>query len=891
MSPSAPDTAPTGDIVTQQSGPAFSLPAVDAALAEYRAALVEEQQVLTSEFRKGVPANTLVRRRAVDIDALLAQMWCRFKLDTAQSLALVAVGGYGRGELHPGSDVDLLLLLGNEPNDLFTGYIQDFVTFLWDLGLDVGHSVRTVEQCVVEAENDVTVVTNLMEARLLQGPDALFQSMRKSVGRDSIWPRRRFFEAKWQEQVSRHHKFNDTAYNLEPNVKEGPGGLRDIQTVGWVAKRHFGADTLDQLVTHEFLTESEYQSLTDGQDFLWQVRFALHMLSGRREDRLLFEYQRSLANELGYRDSDHNLAVEKFMKRYYRTIMELSRLNEMLLELFQEDILLADNPAEVVPISRRFQERNGFLEVVDDGVFKRHPFALLELFLVLQQHPDVKGVRATTIRLVRDHRYLIDDSFRNDIRAKSLFLEIIRQSRGITHELRRMHRYGVLEAYLPVFETIVGQMQYDLFHAYTVDEHSLFVVRNLRSFAMPERYHEFPLCSAVFQRIPKPELLYLAGLFHDIAKGRGGDHSKLGAQDALTFCLQHGMSEYDGRLVAWLVENHLRLSTTAQRQDIYDPEVINAFAVEIGDQTHLDYLYLLTVADIRATNPTLWNDWKDALLRDLFELTRRALRQGLERPIDGLELVQEKRDATLQLLGPEASRDARVEGLWRSLGDEYFLRATPDEIAWHTRAMVECARRDLPLVLVRKGRAGTEIFIYMPDQDYLFAATTSILDGLGLTILHASIITAANNMTLDSYVVMEESGEPIADRDRERTIRDALGEQLRRPGEAALPVNRLPRRQLKHFPIPTRVGIRTEEGRDRTILEVVCGDRPGLLSRIAWALTTCNVRLQHAKVATFGEKAEDFFYVSDRSNRSVDEDQTRCLEETIVTALEDEKET
>jgi [protein-PII] uridylyltransferase len=654
------------------------------AVEAYREALASARRSLAGRFRNHVAASDLVRQSAAFIDALLAKAWSAHDLPVDEGLALVAVGGYGRGELHPGSDVDLLILV-EQGRDL-RSRIQAFITFLWDIGLEVGQSVRSVKECVRESKKDITVATNLMEARLIVGSAGLFERMRKATSADKLWPSRKFFEAKWTEQRTRHYKFHDTAYNLEPNVKEGPGGLRDIQMIGWVAKRHFGADTLHELVTHEFLTESEYQSLTEGQGFLWQVRFALHILTGRREDRLLFDYQRTLAAEFGYSDDDANLAVEKFMKRYYRTIMDLSRLNEMLLELFQEAILHADAPRSITPINRRFQAVNGFIEVTDDNVFKRYPFALLEVFLIVQQHDNLKGVRASTIRLIRDHRHLIDEKFRADIRARSLFMEILKQPNRITRELRRMHRYGVLEEYLPVFGAVVGQMQYDLFHTYTVDEHSLFVVQNIRAFASPERPQAMPRCAEIFAHLPKPHLLYIAGLFHDIAKGRGSDHSELGMTLAMDFCIDHGLGQYDARLVAWLVRHHLSMSLTTQRRDITDPEVIKDFARTVGDQNHLDYLLLLTVADVRGTNPALWNDWKATLLGDLYESTTIALRRGLENPIDRAELIAATQQEARRLLEDSNGISDLAAGLWASLGDDYCLRSTADEIAWHTRS-------------------------------------------------------------------------------------------------------------------------------------------------------------------------------------------------------------
>ena len=783
------------------------------------------------------------------------------------------MGGYGRGELHPGSDIDLLILLRAEHTDALAETIEAFLRFLWDIGLEVGHSVRSLQACSHEAERDITVATNLMEARLLVGPAPLFRAMQASVGRNHIWPSRKFFEAKWQEQIARHHKYYDTGYNLEPNVKASPGGLRDIHMIGWVAKRHFGTGTLHGLVDHGFLSESEYQTLMECQDFLWRVRFGLHVLTGRREDRLLFDYQRTLATQFGYQDGDHNLAVEQFMKRYYRTVRELSLLNDMLLQLFQEATLHAEDTADSEPLNARFRVRNGFIEASNDNVFRRQPFALLEIFLLMAQHPEIKGLRAATIRLIRDHLHLIDERFRGDLRCRSVFMEILRQPEGITHALRRMNRFGVLGAYLPSFGRIVGQMQYDLFHVYTVDEHTLFVLRNLRRFCLERFNQELPVCSRLIQQVPKRELLYLGALFHDIAKGRGGDHSVLGAEEAEAFCLQHGLSAYDARLVGWLVRHHLILSVTAQRQDISDPEVITGFAMRVGDQVHLNYLYLLTVADIRGTNPTLWNSWKDALLLELYTLTKRALRRGLENPIDKAERIRETQDAALIRLDRDCVPTAAAQQLWDGLPEDYFLRYSADEIAWHSKAILGQTSRDTTLVLVRQltERGGTEIFIHTRDDDYLFAATTAILERLHLTIVDARIITSKGGAALDTYIVLEESGEPIRDPDRVREIVATLHEQLASPQAAATEVQRRIPRRMRHFHTPTEVNFSADDHSQRTVVEVITGDRPGLLARIGRAFTLSGVHLQNAKVATLGERVEDVFFITDHAGQPLHE--------------------
>ncbi|HEX6998432.1 MAG TPA: [protein-PII] uridylyltransferase, partial [Gammaproteobacteria bacterium] len=540
---------------------ARQLAAGDGQVTVYREALKAASESQRQRFLQNEPIETLVRERAAVVDQLIVSAWEHYAPELVERVDLVAVGGYGRGELHPQSDIDLLVLLDGALGEADEA-VGRFLTFLWDIGLEVGHAVRTLEDCEREARRDVTVLTTLMETRLLAGPGKSFAELPRRIAPDRMWSAADFFRAKVDEQIARHHRYHDTAYNLEPNVKGSPGGLRDIQTIFWVARRHLGIQKLEELVQHDYLTEGQLRILLTGQAFLWKIRFGLHLLTGRREDRLLFDHQVKLAQMLGYEDASFTLAVEQLMQRYYRTVMELSRLNEMLLQLFEEAILL-DSSEPPVPLGVRFQSRNGYLEAVDEQVFVREPSALLEIFLLLERNLDLKGVNARTIALIKQHLWLIDEEFRQNPRHHRLFLDILRAPQGVTRTLKRMNTYGVLGLYIPTFGRVVGRMQYDLFHAYTVDAHTLFVVENLRRFALKRFDHEYPNCSAVMQQLEKPEIVYLAGLFHDIAKGRGGDHSELGAVDAEAFCLEHGMSRYDARTVAWLVRNHLILSTTA----------------------------------------------------------------------------------------------------------------------------------------------------------------------------------------------------------------------------------------------------------------------------------------------------------------------------------------
>ncbi|MBS0366566.1 MAG: [protein-PII] uridylyltransferase [Proteobacteria bacterium] len=854
--------------------------------AQWREQLQQADAELRARFAAEEPVEDLVRARAALIDVLLRHAWSLHGAD-AHGWELVAVGGYGRGELHPCSDIDILILVTTALDARNRTAVESLVAFLWDLGLEVGHSVRTVAQCAQESAADVGVMTTLLEARLLAGAGALLEAMHAALSPTQLWPVAAFFQAKLREQEARHLKENDTAYNLEPNVKAGPGGLRDIQTIGWVARRYCGAASPEELAARGFLSSAELRRLKQAQAFLWKVRFGLHVLTGRREDRLLFDHQITLARTFGYEDASYTLAVEQFMQRYYRTVMDVSLLNELLLQLFREAIGGADSAP--VPLNARFQVRDGSLEALNEEVFARSPAALLELFALLQQNPQVRGVRAATMRAVARSLWLIDEEFRQNPRHHRLFLEILRAPVGVTHELRRMNTYGVLGRYIPAFGRIVGRMQYDLFHAYTVDAHTLFVVSNLRRFAITRYDQELPEASQVMQQLPRPEIAYLAALFHDIAKGRGGDHSELGAVDAEAFCLEQGLSAYDARLTAWLVRNHLQLSLTAQKRDIADPQVINDFARLVGDETHLDYLYVLTCADVRATNPKLWNSWKASLFRDFQQRVRRALRRGLESPIDPEHLVQENQDAARRLLGERGVGSAECAAVWARFTPAYFLQHSPEEVAWHTGLLAERdPASDEPLVALdpRSVRGTTAALIFTRLRRHGFARTTAVLDQLGLNIVDARITPTGDGFSLDLYHLLEEDGGPIADSDRQAEIERALWRSLRAPGEAPFTVSRRAPRQARMFNTSTQIAVTVDERNSRSVLELTAGDRPGLLCEVGRVLLQEHIELHAAKIMTVGERAEDVFHVTGADNRPLPEDAAQRLSARLVQALD-----
>ena len=839
---------------------------------------------LAERFHAGTPVAELIRDRADFIDDLLVAAWYRLVGEHAHTHCLVAVGGYGRRELHPYSDIDILFLLDEKANFLNAGdwaseqpyerAVTAFIHFLIDIGLTVGYSVRTVVECIDVARHDQTIMTNLMEARFLAGSEELFEALLGRIGPEQIWPASQFFTAKIEEQQSRYAKYHDTAYNLEPNVKEGPGGLRDIQIIGWIVKRQHKSSDLRDLIVQGWLTEAEFAELMAAQEYLWRVRFALHILTGRREDRLLFDYQRELASQFGYNGGELNAAVEQFMQAYFRIVVGLERLNEMVMQLFAEIILHNNQEPQIIPLSPFFQSVNDYVEARHSRVFKDNPLALLEIFLILQQNADLEGIRASTIRLIRQDLSLIDDEFRADPRACSLFMEILRKPGGITHQLRRMNRYGLLAAYLPCFANVVGRMQYDLFHVYTVDEHTLFVVRNLRRFTLDKYRDDHPHCNEIFPLIEKPELLYIAALMHDIAKGSGGDHSEVGETLAREFCQRHALDHRDAELVQWLVRHHLLMSMTAQRKDISDPDVIHEFATLTGDPDRLNYLYLLTVADIRATNPSLWNTWKSALLHELFVSTRRAFRSGLEKPADLRDRIRSTQADTLDLLVRLGMTAESVEQIWAMVSDEYFMRCQPEEIAWHTLAIATCGPDELPLVLLRptSQRGSAEIFIHARNQDFIFAHSTAVLDQLGLTILDAKIITTANGYVLNSYHVLEQTGEPIKDQRQQIEICSRLRQCLLDTGSAPIQVRRREPRPARHFSVPTQVYFHVDPQHRDTIVELIATDRPGLLSKVGQAFGKAGIRLRDARIATIGSRAEDIFRVTDRHGQPLEDD-------------------
>ncbi|MGZ8203655.1 MAG: [protein-PII] uridylyltransferase [Burkholderiales bacterium] len=816
--------------------------------------LGQKREALKACFQSTAAPAELLRGLRAAVDTQLREVWTACGMP--RELALVAVGGYGRGELYPYSDVDILVLLPRPPDAALTASLERLVGVLWDVGLEVGHSVRTIDECLEVAEQDITVQTTLLESRLIAGNRALFRSYveRTSAALDPGM----FLEAKQLEQQQRHARHQET--NLEPNIKESAGGLRDLQTILWIARAAGVGKTWRDLAARELITAAEVGEIRRQERFLQTLRIRLHYIAGRREDRLLFDHQTALAAQFGLHDRAHLLASERLMQRYYRAAKAVSQLNTILLQNLTA-LIEPSHDRELHPINERFGIRGELLEAASKDLYERHPAALLETFVLLQQHHELKGISAATLRALWRGRRLIDSAYRRKPEHRELFMSILRSPSRVYRELLRMNRYDVLGRYLPAFGRIVGQMQHDLYHVYTVDEHILKVVRNLRRFAVPELAHEFPLCSRLMSGFERPELLYVAGLFHDIAKGRGGDHSELGAVDTLRFARSHGLSREDSRLVAWLVENHLVMSATAQKQDISDPDLVRLFAERVENERRLAALYLLTVADIRGTSPKVWNAWKGKLLEDLFHLARRLLAghgESLE------SSVQARQDEALAKLRLYAIPENAHEKFWSELDTAYFLRHDAQEIAWHTRLLYYRSDIATPVVRARLSPAGEgmQVMVYVRDQKELFARICGFFEKISYDIHEAKIYTTRGGYALDTFQVQDPTSRRPQYRELMSYIEYELAQRLLH--KSGLPPLSKPRltRQLRHFPISPEVNIQPDDRGTYQVLSVIAGDRPGLLSRIARVLTAYDINLHTAKINTLGARAEDVFLVS-----------------------------
>ena len=826
-------------------------------VAALRAEVKANQSQIQQQYEQTGDANALLRQRCQQVDTVLQKLWA--SLNFPASLSLAAVGGYGRGELYPASDIDLLILLPQEASPALQEKLEQLVGHFWDIGLEIGHSVRTVQECLNEAAKDITVQTALLEARLLTGNKRLFATFEKRL-HGNLDPLV-FFEAKRLEQQERYLRFNETPYSLEPNCKDSPGGLRDLQVIFWIAKAAGYGASWAELEQSAILTEEGARQAEACEDYLRHLRIRMHFTVGRREDRLLFDYQGTLAAQYGFVSNDAKRASEQLMQGYYRNAKAVTALNTILLQNMGAALAPESEQTPQV-LDDDFQSVGNLLDLRDENLFARKPTAIFDSFLIMQESHELHGMTARTLRaLWRAGQSVIDDKFRADPANHAAFMRLLRSERGVVHEFRRMNQLDILGAYLPNFGRIVGQMQHDLFHVYTVDQHILQVMRNIRRFTMSEFAHEYPLCSRVMSEFNTPWLLYVAALFHDIAKGRGGDHSELGTNDAQIFCEAHGLSPEDTELVVWLVRNHLNMSQVAQKEDLSDPDVVANFASRVGDARHLAALYLLTHADIRGTSPKVWNQWKGKLLADLYYLTLHHLGHGEAPAPSGI--IAERQAEAMRLLRFFALSATVHERLWKQLDTVYFLRHSAEEIAWHTRSLHYRIYNNQPVVRARlyQDGEGLQVMVYTQDQPDLFARIVGFFARNGYSIVDAKIHTTAHGYALDSFVVLD-----IMNRDNNREMVPYIEHELEQRLIQQLPpeapsAGRLSR-QVKHFPIKPEASILGDEKGAHFILSLIAADRPGLLYTVANTLAEHGANLHTAKITTLGERAEDVFLIS-----------------------------
>ncbi len=840
------------------------------------------QEAVIDEYKSGAATSEIIIGYAITIDYLLWYAWFTHELHKTNA-TLLAVGGYGRAELHIHSDIDLMILVDKNLSTADKEKLSSFLTFLWDSSLDIAHSVRTVKEAVEEAKKDITVISSILEARALCGNISLFNALKKATASNKIWDSKKFYLAKKQELQARHKKYGDTLYQLEPNIKEGPGGLRDIQFIDWVTKRHFGNRALHELVAEGFLLEEEYNSLRFAQEYLWKMRFSLYLITRRKEDRLLFDYQVELARAAGHSDSNSNLAVEKYMQNFYRHISECDKLIELLQQHFEETCIPKFSLKTKKKLGDHFYSVGDILHANSETLFANHPSALLEIFQVLQNNDHVTKVSSNSIRQIRNNLHLINDKFRNNEAHKKIFIDILRQPAHIARELSRMHRLGVLSAYWPAFARIEGRMQYDLYHVYTVDHHILTVLKEARNLGNNKPADDE--ISAIYYKLPKIEILYLGALFHDIAKGRDGDHSTEGAEDATEFCLAHGLSQFDAALVSWLVENHLVMSMTAQHKDLSDPKIIQEFADRVSSAIRLDYLYILTIADIKGTNPTLWNSWRSTLLADLYKYTSFQLRVDL--PRDTSEIINDIKSSALKLLNELGHSNKACEDFWQDFNDDYFLRHIDNEIAWHTDIALNAnananSKTEIHLrQLVR--RELTELFIYTPDKDNLFANITNSLYKLGLSILDARIITSKSGQTYNTFTVVDHNEKSITDKKELAKIKQVIKKALAQKGLSTSSTTQFVSSRLRHFQSEPDITIKNARHLTHTSMHIQATDHPGLLANVAQAFAEQGIKVISARVSTLGEKVHDIFYITNRDNKKIlDEHDQQTLIDLVL---------
>lgn len=822
----------------------------------------------------------LLQQRSDFYDQLLITLWQQYGLAERADLALIAVGGYGRKEMFPLSDLDILVLTENPIDESTQTQLNQLFNQLWDSKFQLGTAIRTVSESIEIGRAEISVATNMLESRFVTGNFTLWQQLSQAMQQADFWRIEDFFSAKIAEKNERYARYHNTSYNLEPDLKHSPGGLRDLHLIGWIMLRHYGTYSFEDLLRRGILFPAEYQELSQAQAVLFRMRFGLHLQLKRYDNRLRFDRQVQLSEQLGYQGAD-NQAVEAMMRTFFLATQSISQLSQLLLDNFKRTVLLPPKLTEKHPLDPHYFLRDNIVFAEDYAIFEQKPYTILDLFLHLCQNPD-SSPSVTTLRFLRLSLQKLSSPLSECPQARQRFIQLFSLPNPISRAIVPMHQLGVLDHYLPQWQGIKGLMQFDLFHTYTVDEHTVQVMLQLENFLTESSKQTHPLCSQLFTQSTHRPLLYLAGLFHDIAKGRNGDHATLGAVDMYEFAIQHDFRPEQAKQMAWLVREHLTMSITAQRRDIHDPTVVEQFAQIVENQTALSDLVCLTVADIKATNETLWNDWKRSLFTQLYQLTA----QQLNKRLDYQQIAQQHRLQALELIKftLTPNRHKILRDFWQPCPESYFLRNTPKQLVWHALAYLKTPKRPLVLVSNEHARGATEIFIHCDDQPQLFARIAQMLSSKKVSIHDAQIITSESGLVFDSFIITELNGNGL-DNLRSEQIQQALQKMLSQP--TPFKPNRKP---IKHqtFKRQTQIRFLAHSHPNQTAFELFTLDREGLLAQISHIFNQLDLILLNAKISTIGERVEDFFVVTTLEQQALSTEQQRELSEQLLSELDGE---
>ena len=807
------------------------------------------------------------------VDGLLQRVWLKNNL--TDNISLIAVGGYGRQELFPFSDIDFLIL----HNDIITNQneklISQFITACWDLGLKIGHSVRDLSEVKKEFNADITTATNLTESRLICGSNKLFVKMQAVI--DKAISIKTYYKEKKEEQLRRHNKYRASAYQLEPNIKESPGGLRDLHMVRWISISQKKGSTFYEMYQNKIINKAELIKIKYHENKINKRRIMLHILSKSVDDRLVFDVQNKLALALGYTNKNYVKYSEIVMKSYYKSVRYVTLFNEIIIKRLDPNIKTKQYLNHKLP----FFISNNLIELDRPHLKKIKPY-IFDVFLLFQKNKRINGFGANLLGALSAKSFEINEDFRKDKRNQELFLKILQGKDKVNRSLRLMNKCNILGKFIPAFGRIVAQMQHDLFHIYTVDEHTLNVVENIRRFSKAELKDEFPDCFEIFRLFKKTHVLYLGAIFHDIAKGKGGNHSELGTIIANRFCKKMFLSKEDTNIIQWLVKSHLKMSEISQKKDISNPNVINDFKHYVDNQYRLDALYLLTIADIRGTSPHVWNQWKATLLKDLYTTTKKALSEE-NKTIE--QTIDERKQLSKEILSKYSIENNHYKTLWEKLGNDYFLRFDEQEIAWQTKLLIPHIATKEPIVKAQHNRDGNgiKVLIYTKDNDSLFVKLASFFYKIGSEVVQAKVYTTKHSYALDVFNILDEPNPNVNYKKFFAYIESELIKRLKNDSVNDIKIETKKTRQAIHHEIGTNI-IYKLVNNDQFELQVITDSRPGLLTLIVNEINLLGLSISNAKINTLGQRAEDFFIINS-NNKTISKQNIKKLIDNIKVKL------